>query len=334
MRLIPMHAEHLLEVKDLRVTIAARAGSVAAVDGVDLTLAPGRRLGIVGESGAGKTQLALALVGLGARAATVTGSVRFAGQELVGADERSWRGVRGVGIGSVFQDPGTALAPHLRIGTQLTEVLAAHAAGSSDARDARRRALEMLEQVRIPDPARRLGQYPHELSGGLRQRVMLAMALIARPALVIADEPTTALDATVEAGILELFRELSRGLGTALVLVSHDLAVVAGLCDEIAVMYAGRIVETGPAEAVLGAPAHPYTRALVQSTLTLATPFDRPLVTIPGAPPALGAEAAGCRYAPRCPRAVARCVAQAPSLQVAGARQVACFRPIDGGEGA
>lgn len=331
MRSIPMPAEPLLELRGLRVAIPTPAGEVVAVDGVDLAIARDQRVGLVGESGAGKSQLALAIVGLGARGARLAGSVRFQGLELVGADAATWRAVRGAGIGSVFQDPGTALAPHLTIGRQLTEGLAAHAVGRFDAPAARARALEMLARVRIPDPAARLGQYPHELSGGLRQRVMLAMALIARPALVIADEPTTALDATVEAGILELFRTLSAELGTALLLVSHDLAVVAGLCDEIAVMYAGRLVESGPAAAVLAMPRHPYTRALAAATLTIDTPRERPLPTIPGAPPFAAAPNAGCAFAPRCPKAGARCGLESPPLVADGARRVACFSPEDAG---
>ncbi len=327
MRSIRMSSEApLLAIEALAIEFAGAAAPLRAVDGVSLALWPGRSLGLVGESGAGKSQLALAVPGLTPRQARLTGSIRLAGEELVGAAPARLRRLRGARIGTVFQDPSTALAPHLTIGTQLTEVLAAHAQAHGAA--ARRAALAMLERVRLPDAVTRLGQYPHELSGGLRQRVMLAIALIARPALVIADEPTTALDVTVEAGILELLAELVRGEGTALLLVSHDLAVVAGLCDEIAVMYAGRIVESGPARAVLTAPAHPYTAGLLAARLTLDSPLDVPVAAIPGNPPGAGPRPAGCGFAPRCARALERCRQEVPLLLARDHGQVACYAPL------
>ena len=319
----------LLVIEDLRIAFGAAAGATRAVDGVSLALGRGRSLGIVGESGAGKSQLALAVPALTPRAARIAGSIRFEGAEIVGAPAAALRRLRGARIGTVFQDPTAALAPHLTIGTQLVEVLAAHGGGSGAA--ARRAALAMLERVRVPDAAARLGQYPHELSGGLRQRVMLAIALIGRPVLVIADEPTTALDVTVEAGILELLAELVRAEGTALVLVSHDLAVVAGLCDEIAVMYAGRIVESGPARAVLASPAHPYTAGLLAARLTLASALDVPVPAIPGGPPGPGPRPPGCAFAPRCPRALERCHRMAPPLEARGAGRLACYAPLAAG---
>ena len=319
----------LLEITDLTIAFAGAAGGTVAVDAVSLALGRGRSLGLVGESGAGKSQLALAVPGLSPRGARLAGSIRFAGEELVGAPAAALRRVRGAGIGTVFQDPSAALAPHLTIATQLTEVLAAH--GGPRGAAARAAARDMLERVRVPDAAARLAQYPHELSGGLRQRVMLAIALLGGPALVVADEPTTALDVTVEAGILGLLAELVRGEGTALLLVSHDLAVVAGLCDEIAVMYAGRIVEAGPARAVLAAPAHPYTAALLGARLTLASPLDAPVPAIAGSPPGAGPRPPGCAFAPRCGRALPRCRAAAPPLEAVGGGRLACYAPLGRG---
>jgi oligopeptide transport system ATP-binding protein len=319
----------LLAIEDLTIAFASAAGETRAVDGVSLGLERGGSAGIVGESGAGKSQLALAVPGLTPCVARRTGSIRFEGEQIVGAAPAALRRLRGARIGTVFQDPSAALAPHLTIGTQLVEVLAAHRGQRGAA--ARRVAAEMLERVRVPDAAARLRQYPHELSGGLRQRVMLAIALIGRPALVIADEPTTALDVTVEAGILELLADLVRAEGTALLLVSHDLAVVAGLCEEIVVMYAGRIVESGPTRAVLAAPAHPYTAGLLAARLALDSPLDAPVPAIPGSPPGAGPRPPGCGFAPRCPRALDRCHREAPSLEARGGRRLACHRPLDAG---
>jgi oligopeptide/dipeptide ABC transporter ATP-binding protein len=319
----------LLAIESLAIRYPGSVPPVAALRGVDLALAAGRRLGLVGESGAGKSQLALAIPGLLPPGALVSGQVRFRGEDLNAASPARLRALRGAAIGFVFQDPQAALTPHLRIGTQLIEALRAHESVSAAA--ARERARRMLERVQVPDAARRLDQYPHELSGGLRQRVVIAMALIASPALIIADEPTTALDVTVEADILALFRTLTTELGTALLLISHDLAVVASLCDDIAVLYAGRIVESGSAATVLGTPAHPYTAALAAATPTLDGPADQPLAAIPGSAPAFGEESAGCAFAPRCPRAVARCRVERPLLAPgpAGTR-VACHYPLGG----
>ena len=317
----------LLAITGLSVSFAGTRPPVEAVAAVDLNLARGGSLGLVGESGAGKSQLALSIPGLSAPGATLAGSIRFAGEELIGASAARLRALRGRHIGFIAQDPQAALAPHLRIGTQLTETIRAHL--TLDAGAARSRALAMLERVQVPAPELRLRQYPHELSGGLRQRVLIAIALIAEPALLIADEPTTALDVTVEAGILALFLKLRRELNLTLVLVSHDLAVVGGLCDEIAVMYAGRVVESGPARAVLTLPRHHYTAALAAASATLEAPLGRPLATIAGAQPAPGVAFAGCAFAPRCPAVAARCRAEAPPLVPVegGDARVACHYP-------
>jgi oligopeptide/dipeptide ABC transporter ATP-binding protein len=303
----------LLEVEALTLRYADAA--LPAVDGVDLALARGASLGLVGESGAGKSQLALAIAGLLPRAAMRSGSVRVAG---------------GARIGFVFQDPQSALTPHLRIGTQLTETLGARRRLARPA--ARAQALALLERVQVPEPALRLRQYPHELSGGLRQRVLIAIALATDPALLIADEPTTALDVTVAAGVLALFRRLRSELGMALLLISHDLAVVGGLCERIAVMYAGRVVESGPATRVLAQPSHPYTAALAAASPRLDGAADAPLATIPGSAPAPGERPEGCAFAPRCARAVDRCRAERPRLRTAAVpgTLVACHRPLDG----
>ena len=317
----------LLAIAGLGVSFAGAIPKVEAVADVALTLERGGSLGLVGESGAGKSQLALAIPGLSAPGASLLGSIRFAGEELIGAPAARLRALRGRHIGFIAQDPQAALAPHLRIGTQLTETVRAHRA--LDAGSARSLALAMLERVQVPAPALRLGQYPHELSGGLRQRVLIAIALIAGPELLIADEPTTALDVTVEAEILALFLKLRHELSLTLVLVSHDLAVVGGLCDEIAVMYAGRVVESGPAMAVLAAPRHHYTAALAAASATLEAPLGIALATIAGAQPAPGVSHAGCAFAPRCPAAADRCRAERPPLVpvAGGSARVACHFP-------
>jgi oligopeptide transport system ATP-binding protein len=321
----------LLAVRDLRVRFATADGEVRAVDGVDLAVRAGECVGIVGESGSGKSQLVLAMLGLLSTNGRASGSVRFDGRELLGLDERALRDVRGARIGLVFQDPMTALAPHLTVGTQVVETIRAHA--DLDRAVAKARALEALRRVRVPDPEARLRQYPHELSGGLRQRVMIAIALAAGPALLIADEPTTALDVTVQRQILDLFRELRGELGTALVLITHDLGVVAGLCDRVAVMYAGRVVEEAPADVLFRSPAHPYTASLLAASPRLDAPLDAPLAVVPGQPPDARVPTAACAYRPRCPRAVEAC-AEAPALtdDGSGSHRRACHRPMAPGD--
>jgi oligopeptide transport system ATP-binding protein len=318
-------AAPLLALDALDVRFATPDGEVVAVEGASFALGRGECVGIVGESGSGKTQLALAATGLLAANGRAAGSVRLAGRELLGADEATWRTVRGRRIGFVFQDPMTALAPHLSIGTQLVETIRAHADVSR--RAARERALELLARVRVPDPAARFRQFPHELSGGLRQRAMIAVALAAGPEVLIADEPTTALDVTVQRQVLDLFRELRRELGTALVLITHDLGVAAGLCDRVLVMYAGRIVEEGWTAELYARPRHPYTAALLAASPRIDDPVDAPFATIPGAQPDPRERPEGCAFRPRCSRAAEAC-AVAPPLAGRTGTRVACHRPL------
>ena len=321
----------LLEVDGLSVTYRSGRGQVRAVDRVSFALEPGRCLGIVGESGSGKTQTCLAIAGLLPREATVSGSVRLRGMELVGASRADYNAIRGKQLAMVFQDPMTALTPHLTVGSQLCEVLKVHEGMRGPA--AQRRAIEIMERVRIPDPQRRFDMYPFELSGGMRQRVMIALALILRPALVLADEPTTALDVTVQAEVMATFRAVIEHTGTALLLVTHDLGVVAGVCDEVMVMYAGRSVEQAPVEPLFAAPAHPYTRALLGCLPRADRPRGERMIAIPGQPPDLAALPAGCAFAPRCPLVETRCREAAPALRrtgasgdAAGSRAVACWQ--------
>jgi oligopeptide transport system ATP-binding protein len=284
---------------------------------VSFTIAEGESLGVVGESGSGKTQVFLAVMGLLAKNGRATGSVRFRGEEILGLPPARLNRIRGVTLAMIFQDPMTSLNPYLKISRQLTEVLVVHR--GMDGAAARRRAIAMLELVGIPEAARRIDMYPHEFSGGMRQRVMIAMALLCQPALLIADEPTTALDVTVQAQILELLTRLKGELGMAIALITHDLGVVAGLCERVMVMYAGRIVESGPAERIFTVPQHPYTKGLLASMPRLDAPVGTKLRAIPGQPPNLQAPPAGCAFADRCAYAFARCAAERPAL-----------RPIDG----
>ncbi len=325
----------LLEVEGLSVTYRSGhgggRGSVRAVDHVSFALEPGRCLGIVGESGSGKTQTCLAIAGLLPREAALSGSVRLRGRELIGSSRADYNALRGKQLAMIFQDPMTALTPHLTVGSQLCEVLKVHEGLRGSL--AKRRALDIMERVRIPDPERRFDMYPFELSGGMRQRVMIALALILRPALVLADEPTTALDVTVQAEVIATFRAVIEHTGTALLLVTHDLGVVAGICDEVMVMYAGRSVERANVEPLFAAPAHPYTRALLGCLPRADRPRGERMVAIPGQPPDLAALPAGCAFAPRCPQVEGRCHEAPPPLAALGgspveapARVVACWQ--------
>jgi peptide/nickel transport system ATP-binding protein len=318
----------LLNVRDLATHFPTRAGTVRAVDGVSFTLRPGEVMGLVGESGSGKSVTGFSLLGLvDPPGRVVSGSIRFEGEELVGAPAHRLRRLRGRRLAMVFQDPQMTLNPVLTIGAQMRLALRAH--GWVGARAARDRAVEVLGRVGIPDPAGRLDAYPHQFSGGMRQRVAIATALLHRPALIVADEPTTALDVSIQAQILAQMRGLVAESGTALIWISHDLATVSGLADRVAVMYAGRIVESGPTGAVLGHPRHPYTRGLLGALPGSHRPGE-PLTPIPGTTPSLLALPEGCAFAPRCPRADAACRRTPPEF-AEGARAHRCFHPLPHG---
>ncbi|MFD5881861.1 MULTISPECIES: ABC transporter ATP-binding protein [Streptomyces] len=315
----------LLDVRDLRVTFTTPRGTVRAVDSVGFTVESGRTLGIVGESGSGKSVTSLAVMGLHRGPVEVTGSVALAGQELTGLTERELGKVRGRRMAMIFQDPLSSLHPYYTVGEQIAEHFRVHFKAGRAA--ARRRAVDMLGEVGIPEPARRAGEYPHQFSGGMRQRAMIAMALACEPDLLIADEPTTALDVTVQAQILELIARLQQERGLGVVMITHDLGVVARVAHEVLVMYGGRAAEQAPVDALFADPAHPYTRGLLDSLPRLDTADDEPLPFIPGSPPSLLAPAPGCAFAPRCPLAADRCTDVRPGLAAYGdraGRTVAC----------
>jgi peptide/nickel transport system ATP-binding protein len=291
--------EPLLRVEDLHVEFPTEDGIVHAVDGITYEIRRGRTLGIVGESGSGKTVASLTTLGLTRRqGARVSGRILFEGRDLLALSEDELRAIRGNEIAMIFQDPLSSLHPLYRVGTQLVEAVLAHRDVSKA--KARERAVELLGLVGIPDPRRRVSDYPHEFSGGMRQRAMIAMALANQPKLLIADEPTTALDVTVQAQILALLERLQRELDMAIVIITHDLGVVAEVADDIAVMYAGRIVETASAKLIFSRPEHPYTWGLLQSIPALDRPRDEDLVPIPGTPPSLINRPSGCHFHPRC----------------------------------
>jgi peptide/nickel transport system ATP-binding protein len=292
--------EPLLSVDDLRVSFRTADGIVRAVDGITYSVEAGKTLGIVGESGSGKTVSSLTTLGLTRVSnATVTGRIMFDGQDMVTLSDDKLRGVRGNDVAMIFQDPLSALHPFYKVGAQLVEAMQAHRRVSRSA--ARARAAELLDLVGIPDPKRRLDQYPHEFSGGMRQRAMIAMALSNEPKLLIADEPTTALDVTVQAQILALLEDLQSRLGTAIIIITHDLGVVAEIADDICVMYAGRVVERGSTEDIFNSPQHPYTWGLLNSIPRLDNPRGEELVPISGRPPSLINRPSGCHFHPRCP---------------------------------
>jgi len=321
----------VLDVQGLQTHFFTHGGVVKAVDGVDLQVRAGEIVGLVGESGSGKTITGFSIIGLIDPPGRITaGTVRWLGEDLVGASEQRLRRLRGKEIAMIFQDPMMTLNPVLRIDTQMVEAIRAHEAVSAAAATAR--ACDALARVGIAAPAERLRAYPHQLSGGMRQRVAIAIALLNRPRLIIADEPTTALDVTIQAQILYEVQKLCRATGTALVWITHDLAVVSGLADRIAVMYAGRIVESGSTAEVINQPAHPYTRGLIDSIPTRQT-HGTLLRQIPGMTPSLLHLPQGCAFRPRCPRAVAECL-QVPLLtQQAPGRTVRCWMPLETAHG-
>ena len=318
----------LLDVRNLHTEFRTGAGVVRAVDGVSYTVDPGETVAIVGESGSGKSVGAMSILRLiPDRPGRITeGQILFAGRDLVGLSPDEMRKVRGGEIGMVFQEPMTSLNPVLTIGRQITETLEQHR--GADRATADRRAVELLSLVGISDPERRLRQYPHQLSGGMRQRIMIAVALTCEPKLIIADEPTTALDVTIQAQILELMAELTRRLNVALVIITHNLGVVARYAQRVNVMYAGRLVESGPAAAVYGDPRHPYTMALLRSVPRLDKPRQARLDPVDGQPPDLMRLDGGCAFRPRCRFAIAVCATSRPALEPAGTagHMSACFR--------
>jgi oligopeptide/dipeptide ABC transporter ATP-binding protein len=320
----------LLEVRDLRTVFRTEDGDVPAVDGVSFTLARGRTLGIVGESGCGKSVTSLSIMGLVPQPpARVSGEVRFEGVDLLTLKPSEMRELRGNRLAMIFQEPMTSLNPAFTIGDQIIEAVIRHR--KSTPGEARARAIEMLKRVRIPAPERRIDEYPHKLSGGMRQRAMIAMALALDPELLIADEPTTALDVTIQAQILELMRELRAQTGTAIMLITHDLGVIAELADDVIVMYAGKIVERAPAAAIFDDPQHPYTVGLLGSIPKLHLSQDR-LAAIEGVVPNPQALPPGCRFNPRCPFADDKCRSVEPTLaEVRSGHETACWKaPLDG----
>ncbi|MEU1672457.1 ABC transporter ATP-binding protein [Streptomyces roseifaciens] len=337
----PAEEQPLLSVTDLTVTFPTRHGDVRAVDSLSFAVRRGQTLGIVGESGSGKSVTSLAVMGLhtGAR---VTGSIALDGRELTGLPERELSRLRGRRLAMIFQDPLSSLHPYYTVGEQIAEHHRVHFGSRRAA--ARRRAVEMLAEVGIPEPARRAGEHPHQFSGGMRQRVMIAMALACEPDLLIADEPTTALDVTVQAQILELIARLQEQRGLAVVMITHDLGVVARVAREVLVMYGGRAAEQAPVDALFTDPGHPYTRGLLDSLPRLDDGDDAPLRAIPGSPPSLLDPAPGCAFAPRCPRAAAaapaereHCTATRPGLRPSRGHLVSCHlslhtaSPVPGG---
>ncbi len=321
----------LLEVQELSVEFPTRRGVLHALDRVSLSIAPGEILGVVGESGAGKSLTGAAIIGLLEPPGRVSGGqVLLDGRRIDTLPPDQMRRVRGRQIGAVFQDPLTTLNPLYTVGRQLVETMQIHL-GLSD-RDARARAVKWLQDVGIPGAAERIGAYPHEFSGGMRQRVVIALALCAEPKLVIADEPTTALDVSIQAQVIALLRGLAREHGTAIMLVTHDMGVIAETCDRVAVMYAGRVVEIGSVGAVVHRPAHPYTEGLMASIPTLRARVDR-LAQIDGAMPRLNAMPSGCPYNPRCPKVFDRCRVERPELMPAKESVAACWLYAEGAHG-
>jgi peptide/nickel transport system ATP-binding protein len=322
------HGEPLLAVRNLGVTFQLRGGkAVKAVDDVSFEVRPGQHVGLVGESGSGKSVTSLAIMGLlPSRGVKVSGEVMYGDRNLLEQSRRSLSSMRGRDIAMVFQDPMTSLNPVIPIGLQITEVIEQHFDVSKT--EARQRAGDLLAKVGIPDPSKRLKDYPHQLSGGMRQRVLIAIALACEPRLLIADEPTTALDVTIQAQVLEVLKQLVADTDAALLMITHDLGVVAGLCDTVNVMYSGRIVESATRERLFAQPRHPYTGGLLESIPRLDSPRGAPLKPIPGSPTQVLPWAEGCAFAPRCANRTDECTARTPGLDPDGDRLLRCFNPL------
>jgi peptide/nickel transport system ATP-binding protein len=315
--------ESLLSVRNLRVEFPTRRGTLVAVDDLSFDIAPGEILGVVGESGAGKSLTGMAIIGLLEPPGRIAGGeIRLEGERIDNLPAEAMRRIRGKRIGAIFQDPLTSLNPLFTIGEQLVETILTHL--DMDARQARTRAIELLAEVGIPAPEIRIDNYPHHFSGGMRQRVVIALALCARPRLIVADEPTTALDVSIQAQIIDLLRKLARENGAAVMLITHDMGVIAETADRVAVMYAGRLAEIGPVREVIHAPRHPYTSGLMHSIPKLGEGRET-LAQIDGAMPRLNAIPPGCAFNPRCPKRFDRCLRERPSPLPAGATQAACW---------
>jgi peptide/nickel transport system ATP-binding protein len=317
----------ILEVKNLRIEFRTRHGTLVAVDDVSFSIAPGEVLGVVGESGAGKSLTGMAVIGLlEAPGAITAGEIRLEGERIDNLPYEAMRRVRGRRIGAIFQDPLTSLNPLYTVGEQLVETIRTHL--DIGAAEARERALALLREVGIPAPEVRIDQYPHQFSGGMRQRVVISLALCAEPRLIIADEPTTALDVSIQAQIIQLLKKLAREHGTAVMLITHDMGVIAETADRVAVMYAGRVAEIGPVRELVRAARHPYTAGLMGSIPKIRIATDRmhaPLVQIDGAMPRLNAIPAGCAFNPRCTRSFERCRTERPDLRAVGPNLAACW---------
>lgn len=319
----------LLSVQQLGVQFQTPDGVVSAVNGINFSLSRGQTLGIVGESGSGKSQSVLAMMGLLASNGRATGKVLYQGKDLISIPTVELNQIRGNRIAMIFQDPMTSLNPYLTVERQMTEVLEFHKGMTR--KEARVKAIQALDAVKMPEAARRIAMYPHEFSGGMRQRVMIAMALLCEPDVLIADEPTTALDVTVQAQILTLMRELQRDFGTAIVMITHDLGVVAGLCDEVMVLYGGQVMEQGSAEAIFYRPSHPYTAGLLAAVPRLEG-GDAPMLAIPGSPPNMARLPKGCPFTERCSMALPSCGTDRPVFGLAvhdATVQRACHLPIE-----
>ena len=318
-----MALQPLLEVRDLTIVFDTRRGPLTAVDGVSFSLAPGEILGVVGESGAGKSLTGTAITGLLERPGRIAGGeIRFEGRRIDNLPRERMRRIRGKKIGAVFQDPLTSLNPLFTVGDQLVETIETHLDVNGE--DARKRAIALLAEVGIPAPDQRIDQYPHQFSGGMRQRVVIALALCANPRLVIADEPTTALDVSIQAQIIALLKKMCREHGAAVILITHDMGVIAETADRVAVLYAGRLAEIGPVERVVKEPRHPYTRGLMGSVPVVGGRIER-LTQIDGAMPRLGEIPAGCAFHPRCPEVMARCAEMRPATRPLEGSAVACW---------